>query len=50
MCVENYDATASNHADLIDLDISGLELSGSIATEIGLLSMLSLYDACKLEN
>ena len=51
VCVENYYATAyNNDVDLMDLDISGLELSGSIATEIGLLSMLSLYDACKLEN
>jgi hypothetical protein len=49
VCVKNDD-TAPNATDLLDLDISGLELSGSIATEIGLLNMLSLYDACKLEN
>ena len=35
---------ASSIFDLLDLDLSGLQLSGYIATEIGLLYNLALYD------
>jgi len=37
-------ADASSIFDLLDLDLSGLQLNGYIATEIGLLYNLALYD------
>jgi hypothetical protein len=37
----------SSDLDLFQLDISGLGLSGYIASEIGLLENLVLYDSCK---
>lgn len=47
VCVQNSESTEQ---DFLHLDLSGLEISGPIATEIGLLSTLSLYDACKCDH